>query len=266
MRGENEREDELKLSETLLCLLDPLIACLEIHFDLGDGHVDLGKALAKQVEVLLDLGTILDKDAERLNGDLLLLLALGDLLGRDLVGRNFGAHSSLGRSTSSSRHGSRRVNELSIERNDPPSFVAAAERKSLALLEIGRDERVGEDLVEAGGEPGILGRDEVKEARRVLGRLDRRHVANGRLVQAHQVCATEVVLAEVVDAGLRDGDGVGDEVVEAGASCRDRDIVLAVDASQVAQTALGGRAGSEAGNQRQRKSHSRGNREGVLGP
>lgn len=99
------------------------------------------------------------------------------MLGRHAVGRDLVAHATLHRSTSSSGHRSRGIDDLAIERDDAEALPGRAEREALALLEVGRDERVGEELEEARGEFGVFDGDEVEEARGVLGRLDGRHVA-----------------------------------------------------------------------------------------
>ena len=103
--------------------------------------------------------------------------------------------------------------------------------ETLALVEVDRDERVGEELEEGGSELGVLDGDEVEEARSVLGGLDGTHVASGDSVQAHDVGAAEVVLAKVLDASLSDRDRVGNEVVESSAGSRDGHVVLVVDSA-----------------------------------
>jgi hypothetical protein len=157
-------------------------------------------------------------------------------LGSDLVGSKLGAHTASRHLLPATRHGTGRVDELSRESDDSPSFLAVPD--PLRLRQIVGDQRVEQALVERWGESGVFRLDQVEQAWDVLGRLDATEIPRWELLENHETRSTDVTLTEMLDAGLTLFDRVDDEVVERTASGRDSHVVFVVDDAEVSKTSL----------------------------
>lgn len=230
------REDSLQLLNSSLRLRDPLLPVLHVELDFSDGDLDLRNPLLDLSGFGLErLLVALERRELLLSLDALLLVSRYDLR-LNPVGRKLGAHPSLLDSGSSSAHGSRDVDEISSERDDSPPLLAVG--NPVGLLKGLGDKRVSGGLEESGGEAAVLGLDEVKETRDVLGRLELAKILIGELVEDKDVGSTSSS-TKVLDNGLSLLDVVRDERVEASPTGGgDSDIVLVVNDSEVSETSL----------------------------
>lgn len=238
-RGRGE-EDAPKLGEQLGLLDGVLLVGLDVHLELGDLRLDTSELLLERAQVglglLEELGELLQLDRRRL----LLRLELSELLRRDIVGGEAARHLATQRARAADLRGARLLGDVAVECDDaPPLAVHLAGRDGLRNVPRLGDERVLEYVLEDGRVRGVLGRDEVEQALRALGRLDRRQVDAAEAVEGDARRAADVVLAQVVEDGLGRLARVDDERLEpAGAGRRDGDVELVVDATEVTEAPL----------------------------
>jgi hypothetical protein len=101
------------------------------------------------------------------------------------------------------------------------------------------DESVAESVEEDWSVDSILRSDEIEESTSFTGSFDRREVYFTESIESETLCATDVVLAEMLEDGFGGLSRVDNERVKSSRSCRrDRNVVLVVDPSEVSETSL----------------------------
>jgi hypothetical protein len=112
---------------------------------------------------------------------------------------------------------------------------------TVGLVQIICDESIADTLEERGCKLWLLGLDEVKQPRHVLGRCDLLDaVRGGEILENREGRTTDVLLAQIFNARLPLLDGIDDQVVESATSCRWGDIVFIWDRPQTSESALEG--------------------------
>lgn len=194
-------------------------------------------------DALLDVGDLVldslllgEESGEILLGDVGLLLKPSNDLGLHAIRGELGAHPSALDPRTSSRHGSRGVDEFSAQRYDSPALLAV--RDPVRLVEILGDQSLPNGLEESRSETCVLRLDEIEQPRNALRSVARPEVLAGKLIEDEDAGSTSGS-SQVLDDSLTLLDRVGDESVETStAGSGDGDVVLVVNDSKVSEAAL----------------------------
>ena len=168
------------------------------------------------------------------------VLVVTQNFGRNNVRSEFRAHPATGDLFPSSGHGTKGLDQIPGERHDLPLFPV---RDAVCLGQVLRNQCVLDSFVEGGSKLGFLGFDEVEESGDVFRGLGGFWCDTRELLQHHERGATDVVLPKVLNTRLRLFDGVHHEMIERSRRCRDSNVVLLWNGSEIPEATLDGMLG-----------------------